>query len=98
MPKLGDLLPKQVRRDLVDTIGEPAMTYPKVEFVHWMDREAQAIADEAVRRFPDQPDGIIMDPHIVRKFRQGIRDASACTSCDKCRDEMRRGRMRCVLL
>ena len=56
MPKLGDLLPKQVRRDLVDTIGEPAMTYPKVEFVHWMDREAQAIADEAVRRFPDQPD------------------------------------------
>lgn len=56
MPKLGDLLDRQVRRELVDTIGEPTMTYPKVEFVRWMDRKSQVIAAEAIRRFPDQPD------------------------------------------
>ena len=56
MPKLGDLLDKQTHRTLVDTHGEPARTYPKAEFVGWMQRETQAIADEATRRFPNEPE------------------------------------------
>jgi len=40
----------------------------------------------------------IMDPFIVKKFREGAVDASACTSCNDCLQEMRRRHMRCTLV
>jgi 2,4-dienoyl-CoA reductase-like NADH-dependent reductase (Old Yellow Enzyme family) len=39
----------------------------------------------------------IINPHIVRDFKNGISDSSECISCNKCMAQMRNGQLRCVL-
>lgn len=40
----------------------------------------------------------IMDPFIVKKFREGTVDLSACTSCNDCLREMRQRTMHCTMV
>jgi len=40
----------------------------------------------------------IMNPSLVEDFRQGLTNRSACTSCNKCMETMREGRLRCILV
>jgi 2,4-dienoyl-CoA reductase-like NADH-dependent reductase (Old Yellow Enzyme family) len=54
---------------------------------------AEGIADAVSMCRP-----LVMDQHLVRKFRQGITDRSECTSCNGCAG-MARGKMaHCILL
>ncbi len=39
---------------------------------------------------------VIMDQHIVRKFRQGLAEASKCTSCNGCIEWMQKQDIHCV--
>ena len=40
----------------------------------------------------------IMDPYLVKKFREGVTDYSACTSCNGCLQSMRQRNMHCTLM
>lgn len=60
-------------------------------------KDMEAVLDEGIADAISMCRPFIMDPHIVRKFREGLADESECTSCNGCLQEMRRGTMRCIL-
>ena len=61
-------------------------------------KDMEAVLDEGVADAISMCRPFIMDPHIVRKFREGLTDESKCTSCNGCLHEMRQGNMRCILV
>jgi 2,4-dienoyl-CoA reductase-like NADH-dependent reductase (Old Yellow Enzyme family) len=61
-------------------------------------KDMEAVLDEGIADAISMCRPFIMDPHIVRKFREGLTDASECTSCNGCHEEMKQGNMRCVLV
>jgi 2,4-dienoyl-CoA reductase-like NADH-dependent reductase (Old Yellow Enzyme family) len=61
-------------------------------------KDMEAVLDEGIADAISMCRPFIMDPHIVRKFREGLTDASKCTSCNGCHQEMKQGNMRCVLV
>ncbi|MFC1823226.1 NADH:flavin oxidoreductase [Thermodesulfobacteriota bacterium] len=41
---------------------------------------------------------LIMDPFLVRKFKEGQTDSSDCTSCNGCVEQVMQGDLRCILV
>jgi len=60
-------------------------------------KDMDAVIDEGMADAISMCRPFIMDPHIVRKFREGSADESECTSCNGCLGEMRKGDFQCVL-
>lgn len=61
-------------------------------------QDMEAILDEGIVDAISMCRPFIMDPHIVKKFRQGLTDSSECTSCNLCCEEAEKGNIRCVLV
>ena len=61
-------------------------------------REMQQVLDEGVADAVSACRPFIMDPEIVKKFREKAADTSDCISCNACINEMHAGRIRCVLV
>ncbi len=60
--------------------------------------EMQVILDEGVADAISMCRPFIMDPHIVRKFREYSTDESDCTSCNGCLLSVRENEHRCTLI
>ncbi len=61
-------------------------------------RDIEAVLDEGAADAVSMCRPFIMDPHIVRKFREGLTDQSECTSCNGCLEQMIQGNMKCILM
>ena len=60
--------------------------------------EMQAVLDEGISDAVSLCRPFIMDPHIIRKFREGLTQESECTSCNGCRRPLQGERLKCVLV
>jgi 2,4-dienoyl-CoA reductase-like NADH-dependent reductase (Old Yellow Enzyme family) len=60
-------------------------------------KDMQAVVDEGIADAVSMSRPFINDPHIVRKFREGVTGESECTSCNGCLEQMGMGDFRCVL-
>jgi 2,4-dienoyl-CoA reductase-like NADH-dependent reductase (Old Yellow Enzyme family) len=58
--------------------------------------EIEQVVDGGVADAVSMCRPVIMDQHIVRKFRQGIAAESKCTSCNGCIAEMQKQNLHCV--
>jgi 2,4-dienoyl-CoA reductase-like NADH-dependent reductase (Old Yellow Enzyme family) len=61
-------------------------------------RDMQAVLDEGIADAVSMCRPLIMDPHLVKHFREGSTDGSACPSCNQCLGQSRQGRLRCTLV
>jgi 2,4-dienoyl-CoA reductase-like NADH-dependent reductase (Old Yellow Enzyme family) len=57
----------------------------------------QMVLDEGIADAISMCRPFIMDPHIVRKFREGSTNTSQCTSCNGCLKQGRKGSINCIL-
>ena len=61
-------------------------------------QDMQAILDEGVADAISMCRPFIMEPHIVRKFREKLASESECTSCNGCLGPVKAGERRCILI
>ena len=61
-------------------------------------RDMKAILDDGMADAVSMCRPFIMDPHIVRAFRESLTNESRCTSCNECLEDMAQGNpLRCLL-
>lgn len=60
-------------------------------------RDMQAVLEEGLADGVSMCRPFVMDPHIVRKFREGSTDHAGCISCNKCVEQMVLGKFHCFL-
>lgn len=60
--------------------------------------DMQAVLDEGIADAVSMCRPFIMDPYLVKNFREGLTDGSGCTSCNQCLGQMRKGYLRCTLV
>lgn len=61
-------------------------------------KDMQAVLDEGIADAISMCRPFIMEPHIVRKFREGLTSESECTSCNGCLRLVQGERHRCTLI
>ena len=61
-------------------------------------KDMQRVLDDGVADAISMCRPFIMNPHLVRDFREGLSNSSGCTSCNECMATMREGQLRCVLV
>jgi len=61
-------------------------------------KDMQAVLDEGIADAISMCRPFIMDPHIVRKFREGLTNGSDCTSCNDCFKFQQGERFQCSLI
>ncbi|MFC1874164.1 NADH:flavin oxidoreductase [Chloroflexota bacterium] len=59
--------------------------------------DMQAVLDEGTADAVSMCRPFIRDPHIIRKFREGLTDSSDCNSCNECCTLMLQGNIHCTL-
>jgi 2,4-dienoyl-CoA reductase-like NADH-dependent reductase (Old Yellow Enzyme family) len=60
-------------------------------------QDMQSVLDDGVADAISMCRPFIMNPRLVRDFREGLSSSSGCTSCNECMTTMREGQLRCVL-
>ncbi len=59
-------------------------------------QEMQAVLDKGIADAISMCRPFIMDPYLVKNFREGLTNSSDCTSCNQCLAQMRQGYLRCT--
>ena len=59
--------------------------------------DMQAVLDDGIADAISMCRPFINDPHLVRKFLEGLTDRSDCNSCNDCYEQMLQGNIRCIL-
>ncbi len=61
-------------------------------------KDIQQVVDEGIADAVSLCRPFIHNPYLVRDFRNGILNKSACTSCNKCMTQMSTGQLRCTII